>query len=58
MAHTFNPSILETEASRSLSSKPAWSTECILGQPESHRETLSQKMRTHKEKEGELCRSP
>ena len=43
MAHTFNPGTRETEAGRFLSSKPAWSTERVLGQPGLYRETLSQK---------------
>jgi hypothetical protein len=33
----------EAEAGRSLSSRPAWSIEGVLGQPGLHRETLSQK---------------
>jgi hypothetical protein len=40
---TFNPSTREAEAGRFLSSRPAWSTEWVLGQPGLHRETLSQK---------------
>jgi hypothetical protein len=43
VAHTFNPSTWEAEAGRSLSSRPAWSTEWVSGQPGLHRETLSQK---------------
>jgi hypothetical protein len=43
VAHTFKPSALEAEAGGSLSSRPAWSTEWVLGQPGLHRETLSQK---------------
>jgi hypothetical protein len=41
--HTFNPSTWEAGACESLSSRPAWSTERVPGQPGSHRETLSQK---------------
>jgi hypothetical protein len=37
VAHTFNPSTWEVEAGRSLSSRPAWSTERIPGQPGLHR---------------------
>jgi hypothetical protein len=33
VAHTFNPSTWETEAGGFLSSRPAWSTECVPGQP-------------------------
>jgi hypothetical protein len=43
VAHAFNPSTLEAEAGRSLSSRPAWSTEWVSGQPGLHRETLSLK---------------
>jgi hypothetical protein len=43
VAYTFNPSTWEAEEGGSLSSRPAWSTEWILGQPGLHRETLSQK---------------
>jgi hypothetical protein len=39
--HTFNPSTLEAEAGRSLSSRPAWSTEL----PGLHKETQSWKKR-------------
>ena len=41
--HTFNPSTWGAEAGGSLSSRPAWSTEWVPGQPELHRETLSWK---------------
>jgi hypothetical protein len=40
VVHAFNPSIWEAEAGGFLSSRPAWSTECVLGQPWLHRETL------------------
>jgi hypothetical protein len=43
VAHTFNPSTWEAEAGRFLSSRPAWSTKWVPGQPGLHRETLSQK---------------
>jgi hypothetical protein len=42
VAHTFNPSTWEAEAGGFLSSRPAWSTKCVPGQPGIHRETLSQ----------------
>ena len=42
MAHAFNPSTWEAEAGRFLSSKPAWSTKWVQGQPGLNRETLSQ----------------
>ena len=51
MAHAFNLSTWEAEAEeeaeakagRFLSSRPAWSTEWVPGQPGGHRETLSPK---------------
>jgi hypothetical protein len=43
VAHAFNPSTWEAEAGRFLSSRPAWSTDRVPGQPGLHRETLSQK---------------
>jgi hypothetical protein len=46
VAHTFNPSTREAEAGGFLSSRPAWSTERVPGQPGLHRETLSQKTKT------------
>ena len=42
VAHAFNPSTWEAEASGFLSLGPAWSTEWVPGQPELHKETLSQ----------------
>jgi hypothetical protein len=41
--HTFNPSTQEAEAGRFLSSRPAWSTKWVPGQPGLYRKTLSQK---------------
>jgi hypothetical protein len=43
VAHAFNPNTWEAEAGGFLSSRPAWSTEWVPGQPGLHRETLSQK---------------
>jgi hypothetical protein len=40
VVHTFNPSTQEAEAGRFLSSRPAWSTKGVPGQPGLHRETL------------------
>jgi hypothetical protein len=48
VAHTFNPSTWEAEAGRSLSSRPAWSTKWVPGQPGLHRETLSRKTKKKK----------
>jgi hypothetical protein len=51
VAHAFNPSTWEAEAGRFLSSRPAWSTEWVPGQPGLHRETLSQKTKTKQNKQ-------
>ena len=50
MAHTFNLSTWEAEAGGFLSSRLAWSTECVPGQPGLHRETLSQNTKKKKKK--------
>jgi hypothetical protein len=42
LAHAFNLSTWEALASRFLSSRPAWATEWVPGQPGLYRETLSQ----------------
>jgi len=44
------PSTWEAETGGFLSSRPAWSTECVPGQPGLHRETLSQKTKKKKKK--------
>ena len=41
-AHTFNPRAREAEVGRSLSLKPAWTTEQVSGRPGLYRITLSQ----------------
>jgi hypothetical protein len=43
VVHAFNPSTREAEAGGFLSSRPAWSTEWVPGQPGLYRETLSRK---------------
>jgi hypothetical protein len=43
VAHAFNPSTQEAEAGGFLSSRPAWSTKGVPGQPGLYRETLSSK---------------
>ena len=43
VAHAFNPSTEEAKAEGALSSRPAWSTKQVPGQPRLHRETLSHK---------------
>jgi hypothetical protein len=40
--HAFNPSTWEAEAGGFLSSRSAWSIECVPGQPGLYRETLCQ----------------
>ena len=50
VAHAFNPSTWEAEAGGFLSSRPAWSTKWVPGQPGLHRETLSQKNQKKKQK--------
>jgi hypothetical protein len=50
VAHAFNPSTWEAEAGVFLSSRPAWSTEWVPGQPGLHWETLSQKTKKKKKK--------
>jgi hypothetical protein len=48
VAHAFNPSTWEAEAGGFLSSRPAWSTEWVPGQPGLHRKTLSRKNKKQK----------
>jgi hypothetical protein len=43
VVHAFNPRTREAEVGKSLSSRPAWSTQWVPGQPGLHRETLSRK---------------
>jgi hypothetical protein len=50
VAHAFNPSTWEAEAGRFLSSRPAWSTEWVPGQPGLYRETLSRKTKPNQTK--------
>jgi hypothetical protein len=53
VAHAFNPSTWEAEAGEFLSSRPAWSTECVPGHPGLHRKTLSRKTNKQKKIGGE-----
>jgi hypothetical protein len=41
VVHAFNPCTWESEADGFLSSRPAWSTKRVPGQPGLYRETLS-----------------
>jgi hypothetical protein len=50
VAHSFNPSIQKAEAGRFLSSRLAWSTKWVPGQPGLYRETLSRKTKQNKNK--------
>jgi hypothetical protein len=50
VVHAFNPSTREAEAGGFLSSRPAWSTEWVPGQPGLHRETLSRKTKPNQTK--------
>ena len=53
MAHTFNPSSLEAEAGRSLSSRPACSTSSIPGQSGLKRKTVLRKKTKNTERKEE-----
>ena len=50
VAHAFNPSTWEAEAGGFPSSRPAWSTKWVPGQPWLHRETLSPKTKKKNKK--------
>ena len=51
VAHTFNPSTQEAEAGVFLSSRPAWSTERVPGQPELQRNPVSKNQTKTKQKQ-------
>jgi len=48
VTHAFNPSTREAKSGGSLSMRLDWSTELFPGQPELHRDTLSQKIEANK----------
>jgi hypothetical protein len=50
VADAFNPSTQEAEAGEFLSSRPAWSTEWVPGQPGLHRKTLSWRKKKRRRK--------
>jgi hypothetical protein len=50
VAHSCNPSTWEAEAGGFLSSRPAWSTEWVPGQPGLHGETLSKNQKEKRKK--------
>jgi hypothetical protein len=54
VAHAFNPSTREGEAGGFLSSRPAWSTKWVPGQPGLYRETLSRKTNNNNKKDAAL----
>jgi hypothetical protein len=51
VAYTLDLSTWEGEAGGYLSSRPAWSTECVPGQPGLHRKTLSKTRQKEKREE-------
>jgi hypothetical protein len=57
VVHAFDSSTWEAEAGGFLSSRPAWSTEWVPGQPGLHRETLSQKQK-QKQKQNKQTKNP
>jgi hypothetical protein len=58
VVHTFNPSTREAEAGGFLSSRSAWSTKWVPGQPGLYRETLSQKNQNNNKKKKWNKRTP
>jgi hypothetical protein len=48
VVQAFNPSTREAEAGRSLSSRPAWPTELVPGQPGLQRNSVSKKKKNKK----------
>ena len=54
VVHAFNHSTREAEAGVFLSSRPAWSTKWVPGQPGLYRETLSKKKKKKKKHEVEI----
>jgi hypothetical protein len=56
VAHAFNPSTWEAEAGGFLSSRLAWFTKLVPGQPGLHREILSQKNKNKNKNILEHCK--
>jgi hypothetical protein len=55
VAHAFNPSTQEAEAGGFLSSRPAWSTEWVPGQPRAtQRNPVSKKKQKQKQKQNKI----
>jgi hypothetical protein len=53
--HALHPRTWEAEAGEFLSSRPAWSTECVPGQPGLYREILSWKKKKDMEVFAVFC---
>ena len=58
VVHAFNPSTQEAEAGGFLSSRPAWSTKFVPGQPELYRETMSQRKKKERKRKKENDDTP
>jgi hypothetical protein len=54
MAHAFNPSTWVAEGGGFLSSRLAWFSEQVSGQPELHRETLSRKTKKKRKRKRKM----
>jgi hypothetical protein len=54
VVHAFNPSTPEAESGGFLSSRPAWSTKWVLGQPGLYREILSRTPPPKKKEGGDI----
>ena len=51
VAHAFNPSTREAETGGFLSSRPAWSTELVPGQPGLYKKTKTKQNKTKTDKQ-------
>jgi hypothetical protein len=55
VAHAFNPSTWEAEAGGFLSSRPAWSTKWVPGQPGLTEKLCLEKQEQNKQKKNTYC---
>jgi hypothetical protein len=55
VAHAFSSSTWEAEAGRFLSSRPAWSTEWVPGQPGLYEKPYLKKPKKKKKKKKSVC---